>query len=264
MSINIYKDQMQKAYLFGAPVLYHHQPIPREDVPQGWFCYDLRGTAQNPDRTYCLVDQAEKNYAGSILSYLTLKNGRSQSRLIKGMFQMTCVSVSLNQFCSDEKIAAPEVPLRHTLCPASPEDAGLFYALTPEEDAELGAIGHVRMDFGHGGQEFWHTWWPRGPEELNTPEFRDELNKVVNDLRQGVLKDLSSMRRYCCGSEGAIAGGSCCQNYGFTLETDRYLYRLRCNPAKDDYQGYLTIFDKQVQELNQRQQMKQSMTMGGM
>ena len=48
MSINIYKDQMQKARLFGASVLYSRQPIPREDIPVGWYCYDLCGTAEDP------------------------------------------------------------------------------------------------------------------------------------------------------------------------------------------------------------------------
>ena len=52
MQINIYKDRMQKAHLFGAPVLYSDRPIPREDVPQGWYCYDLRGTAEDPRRPY--------------------------------------------------------------------------------------------------------------------------------------------------------------------------------------------------------------------
>ncbi len=260
MQINIYKDRMQKARLFGASVLYSEQPIPREDVPLGWYCYDLRGTAEDPERAYSLVDQAEKNHAGSVLSYLPLKNGKSKSRLVKEMFQLTAVPVTLNKFCSDEKIKVPEVPLRHQMRPASPEEAGFFYAQTPERDvigvptanqrsvcggerrkersrvefspeggnvmrgvsSDEGAIGHVRIDFGSGGKGFYHTWWPRGPEELNTQEFRDELGKVVNDLRQGVLKDLSSMRRYCYGSEGAIEGGSCRQNYGFTLETERY------------------------------------------
>ena len=57
------------------------------------------------------------------------------------------------------------------------------------------------------------------------------------------------MRRYCSGSEGAIEGGACCQNYGFTPETGRYLYRLRCNPIEDDYQCYISCFDKQTQQM---------------
>ena len=259
MQINIYKDKMLGARLFGASVLYSVQPIPREDVPLGWYCYDLRGTARHPDESHALVDKAEENRTGTILSYLPLKNGRSQYRLVKDMFQMAGTNPTLADFCAAENIRCPETPLRHLLCPASPEEAGLFYALTPEKNEELGAIGHVRIDFGYEGKEFWHTWWPRGPEELNTQEFRDELGMVVNDLRKSVLKDLSSMRRYCYGSEGAIKGGTCCQNYGFTLETERYLYRLRCNPIEGDYQAYLSCFDKQAQQMGLTETGKQAL-----
>ena len=42
---------------------------------------------------------------------------------------------------------------------------------------------------GHNGREgFYHTWWPRGPKELNTQEFREELGVVVDNLRKGVSK----------------------------------------------------------------------------
>ena len=43
MCINLYQDQMQKAFLFGTAVLYSEKPIPREDVPQYWHGYELRG-----------------------------------------------------------------------------------------------------------------------------------------------------------------------------------------------------------------------------
>ena len=73
--------------------------------------------------------------------------------------------------------------------PARPDEAGLFYAQHPEEDKRLGAVGCVRMDFGRSGNEFWHTWWPRGPEELNSPVFKAELQEVVDTLRESVLKN---------------------------------------------------------------------------
>ena len=289
MRLNIYQDRLLVARLFGTPVLYSSQPIPQEDVPQGWYRYDLRGTARHPDEPHALVEHTEENYVGTILSHLPLKKERSQFRLVKDMFQMTGTNPTLADFCTKEHIPCPETPIRHLLRPASPEEAGLFYALPPEKDEELGCIGHVRMDFGHGGHEgFYHTWWPRGPEELNTPAFKEELGKVVNDLRKGVLKDLPSMRRYCySGRDGALGapagaqrsgsggerrkersgvefspsggnetggvssdeGGTYCQNYGFTLETERYLYRLRCNPIEGDYQAYLSCFDKQAQQM---------------
>ena len=91
--------------------------------------------------------------------------------------------------------------------PASQEEAGLFFAMKPEEDAALGCIGHVRMDFGRGGREFWHTWHQRGPEELNSQVFKDELTTVVDTLRESVLKDLNGMREHCRSHGGAIPGG---------------------------------------------------------
>lgn len=54
---------------------------------------------------------------------------------------------------------------RFHIRPARPDETGLFYTPHPEEDRRRGTIGHVRMDFGRSGNEFWHTWWPRGPED---------------------------------------------------------------------------------------------------
>ena len=118
--------------------------------------------------------------------------------------------------------------------PAQPEEAGAFFAQTLEQDAQMGAIGHVRMDFGKRGTEFWHTWHPRGSEELNTPEFKAELQQVVDKLRETVLKDFSSMRRFCYENGGKIPGGWS-QNYGYVVETEHYEYCLRCNPVPGDY-----------------------------
>lgn len=83
--------------------------------------------------------------------------------------------------------------------PASIEEAGLFYSQMDEaEDAVLGTVGHIRMDFGASGKEFYHTWWPHNGDQFNTGEFKDELQKFVDMLRaDGPLTNLASMRNYC-------------------------------------------------------------------
>lgn len=141
---------------------------------------------------------------------------------------------------------------KYIIRPAFPEEAGLFYALPPEQEEKLGAIGHVRIDFGRGGTEFWHTWHPRGPQELNSPEFKAELQEVVEEMREGILKNFSAMTGYCQGHGGEISGGWV-QNYGYIVETENYRYCLRCNPVPGDYQAYLTAFDLNVQRQNQEQ-----------
>ena len=133
--------------------------------------------------------------------------------------------------------------------PARPEEAGLFYTPHPEEDKRLGTVGHVRMDFGRSGNEFWHTWWPRGPEELNSPAFKEELQQVVDTLRENVLKNRFAMERFCYEHGGKIDGGWV-QNYGYVVETEHYRYCLRCNPSPGDYNAYLTCFDLDVQRQN--------------
>ena len=133
--------------------------------------------------------------------------------------------------------------------PARPEEAGLFYTPHPEEDKRLGTVGHVRMDFGRSGNEFWHTWWPRGPEELNSPAFKAELQEVVDTLRESVLKSRFAMERFCYARGGKISGGWT-QNYGYIVETGHYRYCLRCNPSPGDYNCYCTAYDLDVQRQN--------------
>ena len=94
------------------------------------------------------------------------------------------------------------------------------------------------MDFGRSGNEFWHTWWPRGPEELNSPAFKLELQEVVDTLRESVLKNRFAMERFCYEHGGKISGGWT-QNYGYIVETEHYRYCLRCNPSPGDYNCYL-------------------------
>lgn len=150
--------------------------------------------------------------------------------------------------------AVPTTSQKYLLHPAHSDEAGLFYALTSDQDEQLGTIGHLRIDFGKGGKEWWSTWHPRGKAELNTPEFRNELDELVNELRKDglPLHDLADMRRYCQSHGGGIEGGWN-QNYGYQVETDHYLYRIRCNPSPGDYHCYLTCFDKKQQMMMQGQ-----------
>ena len=119
------------------------------------------------------------------------------------------------------------------------------------------------MDFGRSGNEFWHTWWPRGPEELNSPVFKLELQEVVDTLRESVLKSRFAMERFCYEHGGKISGGWT-QNYGYVVATEHYRYCLRCNPSPGDYNGYLTAYDLDVQRQNMAQKEVPHMEIGGM
>ena len=68
MSINIWTDSMQHAALLGKPVLFTNWLIQRDIIPDGWYCYDLRGTRQSPNVKIALVDKTARYHAGTVLS----------------------------------------------------------------------------------------------------------------------------------------------------------------------------------------------------
>ena len=64
----------------------------------------------------------------------------------------------------------------------------------------------LRIDFGSGGKSFWSTWWPHNSDQFNTPEFKRELQQIVDTLRRnGPLQSLSAMSSYCWTHGGEIS-----------------------------------------------------------
>lgn len=102
MSIDIYADKLQNVWLFGRSVLYTPQPIQRESVPEGWYCYDLQGSAGSPDKPHVLVDQASERFAGCILSDVPLKSSRSHGELVPNLFWATAIPLTLAEHCTEE------------------------------------------------------------------------------------------------------------------------------------------------------------------
>ena len=121
------------------------------------------------------------------------------------------------------------------LRPASIEEAGLFYSqVDADEDLSSGTVGHIRMDFGHVGKEFWHTWWPHNDDQFNTQEFKADLQSVVDALRTGgPLRDLATMRSFCNQNGGKITDDG--RSFGYVVDTEHYRYCLRCIPVSGDY-----------------------------
>lgn len=253
MSIDIWTDSMQHAELFGKPVLFTNWLVQRDTIPQGWHCYDLRGTRKAPNARITLVDQEVGYHAGTVLSPTPLRREGVTSRRVNGTFYLLGEELTLEQFCEEHDLPCPQDIREFVLRPASPDEAGLFYSeLEPEKDEALGTIGHVRMDFGHGGREFWHSWWPHNGDRFNIPEFKEVLQRLVDNLRQtGLLKNLGAMDAYCWQHGGAITEDR--RSYGYITETENYRFCLRCTPLPGEYQGYLYCYDLRQQELYQQE-----------
>ena len=254
MKANARKEEYEHVELFGKPALFTNERISRFTVPQGWFCYDLRGKDNDPGDPATVEKYVGVNHAGTILTPTEIKfrKGKNYISIGDGLNHL-CELMTLEQFCSEQGLDYPKDTRKYAPRPASPSEAGLFYAMEPEQNELLGSIGHLRMDFDRRGDGFWTSWFDHCSDKLNTPEFKAEIDEVVNELRQTVLKDRATMRSYCSDFGGELGENLGVKQYGYIVETERYRYCLRCKPQEGDYDGYLWCFDKKVQEMNMAQ-----------
>ena len=109
MSINIWTDSMQHAALLGKPVLFTNWLIQRDIIPDGWYCYDLRGTHKSPSTRTTLVDHAADYHAGTVLSPIPLKHEGTASRRVNGTFYLLGEEMTLEQFCEEHDLATPRI-----------------------------------------------------------------------------------------------------------------------------------------------------------
>lgn len=249
MSVNAREERYEHVKLFGNPALFTNSRIDRDTVPKGFSCYDLRGSDRDPGKTVTVENKVAVNHAGAILTPEPVTIPKEGYRRLRGKLNFLGDCMTLSEFCEEYSFDLPPDDRKYILRPASPDEAGLFYS-EDEKDAELGTVGHLRADFGHKGKEFWHTWWPHNGDELNTLEFKAELQEFMDELRKnGPLRSLSAMSGYCCDHNvGKLDDGSR-GSYGYIAESENYRYCLRCTPIQGDYNVYLYVYDRRVQEM---------------
>ena len=135
---------------------------------------------------------------------------------------------------------------RIKITPAEADERSLFYS-EESKDVQLGTVGHLRMDTGSSGMEFWSKWWPHNGNKLTSEKFSKELDEVVNAMREpgGPLHSLMDMISFCrkFGSDAVVEKG---RSYGFKLDTADFQYMLRLTPFRGEY-SYLYCYDKAAQ-----------------
>ncbi len=115
------------------------------------------------------------------------------------------------------------------------------YNQSSQLNSQTGCIGHLRGDMGRSGKEFYTTWTDhRG--DLKTPDFKAEIDEVINALRfdkeyGGVLKSRTALDRFCHSQPESGFGGES-QDFGFRADTGKFAYLFRLNPSQGMYNLY--------------------------
>lgn len=129
--------------------------------------------------------------------------------------------------------------------PFKEEEKPYFYGQSQQISAMAHLIGHLRGDFGSGGNEFWTSWF-KFRDSLFHDEFCAELDAVVNALRKSdeagaVLKDRESMKAFCKGHPEAAIDEDW---FAFRIDTKYFAYLLRICPQKGNYNFYILCYEK--------------------
>ena len=252
MSVNARDEHYEYIELFGKPGLFTNARIDRDTVPEGWYAYDLRGSDYDPGEPVTVEPSVVVNHAGTILTHEPISFPKEGFRRLKGRLNFAdAYNLTLKEFCEVRGLNYPEDNRKYILRPASPDEAGLFYT-QEEQDKALATVGHLRFDHG-SGNEFWTTWWEHNGNELNTHDFKVELQEFVDEMRRiGPLRNGDVMFDYCYSNGDKLDGGTH-SSFGFIAESENYRYCLRCTPRQGDY-SYIYIYDKRQQELNMAQE----------
>lgn len=249
----------EEVNILGQPALFSECRINSATVPEGVYRYEVRHSDDDWSEPVELARGIMVNFYGTLLTREPFQLPIAGWLPINmGDFELKdggCRTLAefQKQYPASEKEVIDFFSVN--------EDSLSAFFFTKDEawDKTTGCVGHLRGDFGNGKQ-FYTTWWPHQNDSLNTPEFKADIDRTVNWLREqpdSPLRDFDTMKRCCdryrntCAIKSAILP-SC----GFMVRTKRYVYMLRCAPIKGDYQLYMYCYQREDFEKNRYQPQK--------
>lgn len=100
MAKNILSGDFELVELFGKPILFTNNRVDRETVPEGWYCYDLRGSDYDPGTPISMEERVVVNHAGTILSPEKIPFAQGKNyRNIRGKMNFICEDLTISEFC---------------------------------------------------------------------------------------------------------------------------------------------------------------------
>ena len=126
MAVNARTEKFQHLEVFDKPALFTNGRIARDTVPKGWYCYDIRGSDDDPGELCYMEENVVVNHAGSVLMPEKLampKSGRLDVRDELGFLDEG--NMTLREFCEAHQLPYPAENMKFHIRPARPDEAGL-------------------------------------------------------------------------------------------------------------------------------------------
>lgn len=173
-----------------APAIYTDYRIEHTSVPQGFYLYEIRHSDEDWGIPCQLARNIAVNFYGTIITNTPIQLP-PDGLLDFDYEQFYFTDEAFNTLTKFMEAHPAESKDLMEIAAAKESEYALMFSQPEQEDHANGCIGHLRGDFGTDGNEFHTTWWPHQNDALNTHEFKSDIDRVVNWLREGFapLKD---------------------------------------------------------------------------
>lgn len=120
----------------------------------------------------------------------------------------------------------------------TPEERKYTYSQSHQISMQTGLVGYLRADMDSNGEGFFSSWngWR---DSLNTDDFSEDLDAVINGLREEgePLHNRSTLSKFCYGTPECSFENDR-NEYGIRVDTEKYAFLCRLNPNKGEYNLY--------------------------
>ena len=219
-------EQYQEVELFEKPALFSNGRISRDNLPEGVYCYDLRGSDDDPGSPICVEERVVVNHAGSVILTAPLEfpeEGRLYFTDETGL-NFNGGMLTLSQFLQEQKKD------RRT---EEVEAESISYAVCQYFGIQTG-----ENSFGYIAS------WSKGKELKELRASLETINKtsceLINDIERH-YKEICKERGIDLTAKQEPEQADISQETLFLLNDATYLHIQPCNTGWD-----YTLYDKET------------------
>ena len=174
----IQDDKLQEVTIFGNKALFSNERIDKSMLPQGLYCYDLRGSDDDPGIPITVEEQIAVNHAGSIVTATPLDFNEEKHMPINDDLNFLGTEKEIREFwreqCPDkaknirntEEVQAESISF--AVC--------AYYGIKTEENS----FGYIAS-------------WSKGKELAELKESLETINKASNEMITDIDKNYADI-----------------------------------------------------------------------
>ncbi len=108
MTVDATKEIFEHIELFDAPAMFTNARVDRSTIPKRLFCYDVRGSGDDPGSLTVIEPFVHVNHSGTIIGIEDYQLGKDQAKCIATHINFLGDEITLDEFCTLHNVEIDE------------------------------------------------------------------------------------------------------------------------------------------------------------